>query len=252
MIDFSADTIVLKFTGDGISPGAVHLQEIADKVTAIERLLEPILSQDNKDVRWEKSFLGLEKLEQGSIILSYKLKQHKSILLTSLLTLATAIKDNNIDTLPGKTVHEIEKISRFNSKYNCQAELGVGKGVDTTTIASFGRQFSPDQIEKIKGYTTVYGWIRWLGGDADNPSIELVLNNGQRLTVEVNEEDLQKYRAHSYVGISGNAVWKGRELALYSLEAKEIFAYDKRPVNEAFDELREIFKDYPLNSLDNY
>lgn len=179
------------------------------------------------------------------------MKQHSAIVLASLITLTDAIRNENIDSLPQKTVNEIEKISKFNSKYNCEAELGAGTGPNTMTLAKFGKQFSPENIEKVKGYTTVYGWIKWLGGDEDKPKIELVLHDGEKLNVEVREEDLSNYRAHSYIGVSGNGVWKGKDLKLVSLEAKEIFVYEKKPINEAFADLRESFKNYPLQSFDN-
>jgi hypothetical protein len=248
MITLTSDILEIKFSGGEISPEKVLLSELSSNILLFEKLIKPIVELQHPDVSLEKSFVGLHELGNRSISLRYKLKEHKQILLTAFAYLIQAISANDISLLPLKTTDELENISKFNNKYSCTVDLGETIGEEFKTYAHFSDEYTAERQVQLKGSTTVYGRIQWIGGD--KPTIKLILTNGDKLDVLVSEKDIANWRAHANVGIVGDAVWKGRDLKLARLTAKEIFPFNKLTPNDGFNRLKHLFSKHTL-STDN-
>lgn len=248
MVSIKSDILEIKFSGGEISPEKISLSELASNVLLFEKLIKPIVEAENPTISFDKSYVGLQELGNRSISLRYIIKQHKELFIAAFVLLIESISTNNIERLPAKTIDEIEAVSRFNSKYSCKAEFGETVGNEFKTYAHFTDEFVAEKIAKLKGNTTVYGKIKWVGGD--KPTITLILLNGDQIDVLVTEEDAQNWKPYSHVGIAGDAVWRGKDLKLSKLTAKEIFHFDKKTPKEGFSYLKQLFQDHRL-STDN-
>lgn len=244
-IRLESDVLEIKFSGGDVSPEKISLSELSHHILLFERLVKPIIEAQNSDVVLDKTYVGLHELGNRSISLRYKLKEFKPLLLAAFTLVIKAIASNNVETLPAKTVEEIEAISRFNSKYSCRIEFG--ETIDNTfkTYANFSDDYLAEKTVSLKGSTTVYGKIQWIGGE--KPTITLLLTNGDKLDVAVSEEEARKWQAYSFVGIAGDGVWKGKDLKLQRLTARDIFPFDKRNPDEGFAHLKSLFKAHKLN-----
>jgi hypothetical protein len=248
MITLTSDILEIKFSGGEISPEKISLSELSSNILLFEKLVKPIVELQHPDLSLEKSFVGLHELGNRSISLRYKIKEHKQILLSAFAFLIQAITTDNTTSLPLKTTEELENISKFNSKYSCTVNLGETIGDEFKTYAHFTNDYIAEEQVQLKGSTTVYGKIQWIGGD--KPTIKLILTNGDKLDVLITENDISNWRAHTNVGIVGDAVWKGKNLKLTKLIAKEIFLFNKLTPNEGFNHLNNLFSKHTL-STDN-
>ncbi len=246
MVKLSSDIIEIKFSGGEISPSKIALSELSHNILLLEKLIKPIIEEQQPSIQLDKTFAGLQELGNRSISLRYVIKEHKDIVLAGFALLIQCITDKNIESLPTKTVDEIQTISRFNSKYHCQVELGETVGDNFQTYVNFGDEYVAEKLLQIKGSTTVYGEIEWVGGA--KPTITLVLKTGEKIDVEVTKEDAHAWQAYSNVGIVGDAVWRGKDLKLSKLVAKEIFAFNNCSPNDGFKYLKNLFKDTPLTT----
>jgi hypothetical protein len=246
MEKLSSEILEIKFSGGDITPEKVLLSELSSNIHLLEKLLRPILEQQNPDETFDKSFIGLHELGNKSISLKYLLKAHKEKILIAFAMLIECISANTIEGLPIKTIDELESISKFNTKYSCKTELGESFGDTFKTYVNFSDEFVSEKTIQVKGNTTVYGKIQWIGGD--KPTITLLLTNGEKIDVSVKESDAKAWAAYSNVGVVGEAVWRGKELKLSKLIAKEIFPFDRLSPNDGFIRLKTLFAEYALPS----
>jgi hypothetical protein len=246
MISLSSDILEIKFSGGDVSPDKISLSELSNNILLFERLVKPIIEAQNPGIVLDKTYVGFHELGNHSISLRYKLKQFKPLLIAAFSLIIEAISENKVENLPAKTVDEIEAIARFNSKYSCRIDFGETIGDEFKPYAHFSDEYVAEKTASLKGSTTVYGKIQWIGGD--KPTITLVLTNGSKLDVSVTEDELKKWTAHSFVGIVGDGIWRGKDLQLQKLTAKEIFAFEKKNPNDGFEHLRKLFKNHNLNT----
>lgn len=239
MIKLSSDILEIKFSGGNVAPEKLSLSELSSQILLLEKLIKPIIELQNPTLPIDKSFVGLHELGNRSISLRYKIKENKPEILAAFTLLTQSIKTSNTAALPLKTIDELESISKFNQKYSCQVDFGETVENKFEPVVQFSSEYLPEKEQQIKGTTTVYGKIQWIGGD--KPTITLLLENGHKIDVAVDENDLAEWRAHVYVGITGDAVWKGKDLRLVKLSAKEIFSFRKSSPDDGFNHLKKLF-----------
>ncbi len=249
MISLNSEILEIKFSGGEISPSKISLTELSANILLFEKLVKPIVETQSPGLELEKSFVGLHELGNRSISLRYIIKQHKTTLIAAFTFLVECISSNKIEQLPLKTVDEIEAISKFNSKYSCEVQFGESVNNEFKTYADFSDEYVTQKISQVRGDTTIYGEIEWIGG-VTKPTITLILTNGEKIDVEVKRDDVLNWKPYSNVGIVGEAVWKGKDLKLTKLTAKEIFEFKKLSPNEGFGYLKGLFSKYTL-STDN-
>ena len=248
MITLSSDILEIKFSGGEISPEKILLSELSTNILLFEKLVKPIVELQHPDLPLDKFFVGLHDLGNRSISLRYRIKEHKQILLAAFAFLIQSISTNDIAALPLRTVDELENISKFNSKYSCEISLGEAIGGESKTYVRFTDEYIAEKQQQVKGSTTVYGKIKWIGGD--KPTITLLLTSGEIIDVAVGENDVMNWKPYTNVGIVADAVWKGKDLKLTKLVAKDIFAFNKLSPNDGFNHLKQLFSKHTL-STDN-
>ena len=242
MIKFSSDILEIKFSGGDITPEKLTLSELSSQILLFDKLIKPIIEYQNPKLPLDKSFVGLHELGNRSISLRYKIKEHKPEILAAFALLTQSIKASDTTALPLKTIDELETISKFNQKYSCKVDFGETIENSFEPIVQFSNEYLPEKEQQIKGTTTVYGKIQWIGGD--KPTITLILRTGHKIDVAVRENDIDEWRAHREVGITGDAVWKGKDLRLTRLIAREIFAFDRKSPDEGFNHLKSLFSEH--------
>ncbi|MFP5043079.1 hypothetical protein [Parasediminibacterium sp. JCM 36343] len=247
MFNIQSDILEIKFSGGDIKPDAIALSELSANILLLESLLKPLIQNSTPNFKFDSSIVGFNDLGNRSLSLRYILKSSRNVLIEAFTVLLLSVQTNDTSTLPSKTIKTLENISRFNSKYSCKVEFGETINGEFKPHANFTDQFSPEKTITVKGDTTIYGWIQWLGGTI-GPTITLLLDNGETIDVTVKEEDLFNFKPHSNVGISGEATWKGSDLKLSNLVATEIWEFDKKNPEDGFKYLSKVFSDINLST----
>lgn len=239
MVTLNSDILEIKFSGGGITPEKLSLSELSQQILLFDKLVKPIIEFQNPKLSIDKSFVGLHELGNRSISFRYKIKEHKPEILAAFALLTQSIKTNDTAALPLKTIDELEAVSKFNQKYSCRVDFGETIEDKFEPVVQFTNEYLPEKEIQVKGTTTVYGKIQWIGGD--KPTITLILRDGHKIDVSIKESDIAEWRAHVEVGITGEAVWKGKDLRLVRLSAREIFPFRKLSPDDGFNHLKKLF-----------
>ncbi len=244
----TGNILEIKFSGDDISPEKISLDELSYNILLFDKLIRPIIEQENNDISLDRSYVGFTDLGNRSISLRYIIKQNLTTVLEAFTLLLISISDKDISRLPVKTINELDKISKFNEKWNCKAEFGEFKDENFINYVGFTNEFKSEKLAQIKGETTLYGYVERAGGE-DHPSLLFLLPHGEKIEVSVTKEQAASVRLYSNVGIKGEATWKGKDLKLTAFKAFEIFEFNNLNAKDGFNFLEENFGRYTFDDL---
>lgn len=248
----NSDIIEIKFSGDTIKPDAVSLEELSKEILLLNRLLKPIIEETLAVSKVPGEYLGLIDIGNRSLSFRYRIKDHIETTKKAFTILLVAIANNDITTLPARTIEALEKTSDFNAKHNCVTHFGVVEKGDFVSYGSFKDNFKAEKIGTIKGPTIAHGYLKQIGGDI--PSARLVLNDRSEIKINLTLDQAREYShfLYSFISVEGLATWKGVNLKLTSIEAQIVHAFEKLTPEEGFSFLRENLGKYYKDNDPNY
>lgn len=249
--EVTGDILEIKFTG-AIKPENVSLEELSKELLLLNRLIKPIIEEQFPNVKITHDYVGLLEIGNRSLSLRYLLKEQIETARRAFQIFALAVSSHAITTLPARTIEAIEKTSEFNDKYGVVAHFGEVRGNDFVSFTSFSNEFRAEKIGKIKGPTTAYGYLKWIGGDS--PGAKLVLNDHSEIRLNLSREQVKEYSkfVYGFISVEGIATWKGSNLKLTSIDADIIHAFENLSPEEGFEFLRKHLGEYWKDKDPNY
>lgn len=235
-ISITEEYIEIKFVGNDISPSTVALDDLARELTVLKDLLLPIIKEYFPAHSYEKDILGFYDIGNKSLSYRYFPKVVRDVILGAYSTLVLGIGARDLGLLPPETISALTRVSDFNYKYGSQVQFGVsnGSGADFRPLASFGDEFRKDKLKWVRGYTTVYGKLKFIGGD--KPQAKVELSNGSTVLIYLTEAKAKDIGGliYSNVKIQGKANWVGPTLRMVSIELDKIVPFDRLNAEETF------------------
>ena len=249
--EIKGDIIEIKFSGD-ISPEKLTLDELSKELLLLNNLIKPIIEEQFPGQILPKDFAGLVDIGNRSLSFRYLLKQQRDLAIKALTILLIAVSTGDITTLPARTIETLERTSDFNERYGVVAHFGEVLENRFVSHISFSTEFKAEKIGRLKGPTTAYGYLKWIGGD--KPHARLVLNDRSEISVRLTREQAREYSRflYSFISVAGEATWKGPNLKLTSIDAEIIHAFENLSPEEGFEFLRKHLGKYWEDKDPNY
>lgn len=247
----TSDIIEIKFSGE-IKPETVSLEELSKELLLLNRLIKPIIEERFPDEKLSSDYVGLIDIGNRSLSFRFRIKDQIELTKKAFGILLIAISTHDITTLPARTIEALERTSEFNDRHKVVAHFGQVVKDKFESITSFTDDFKAEKIAKLKGKTTAYGYLKWIGGDV--PQAKLILNDRSEIKINLTKEQVKEYGhfVYSYVSVKGLATWKGANLKLTSIDADIIHAFEKLSPEEGFEFLRKHLGEFWKDKDPNY
>jgi len=229
------DSLVLRFTGNGILPSNTRNKEVAALLVAAEELV--LGNAQMPDESRDEMFVSLVDVEATSLRLTF-VSAYMAIALGSWTSISEKIGGSNFDGISLKTKRNLEVILDFVKKRNCVAEFRVGSG-EGRLLATVTPETQLPEVYHIKSATSIIGEVLRTGGAS--PTVQMRLPNGKILACSTSEEIAKQLgkRLYEVVVCHGTAMWTSDNKAIEEFKIKSVGAYAYSPPSLAFQKLRE-------------
>jgi hypothetical protein len=234
-------TIEILITGEGMSPGKLRSNEIAEVIESIEDMIASLVVRNNPTLNKEDIVIGLQNIRKGSIGLIF-CPNLRELTLPATRQITTAIQDNEFGSLPHNILESLKKLAAFARRNNCQAEF-LTKNGKLESLAVVTPETKIPNIYPLSGETTLYGEVIRVGGA--EPRILLRTFEGQLVYCNTTKKlaTIVASRLYTKVGLLGIAQWNSETFEIENFEAKALIDYDEVPLSEAFNELSDLIGD---------
>lgn len=229
------NSIELRLTGHGISPGTVRSKDIAQLIDAVEDMIASKIASENSEIRKDQIVVGLSSIEEGSVGLQFA-SSRNDLTSVAIKDIALSIREKNFYSLPEDSINSLKTILAFSKSRKCNAELYEMNGTKKLLAV-----ITPDttilEYEPIKGETTIYGVVTRVGGsNEDKPTIQFRTIEGSLIYCTSNKQNakIAAKQLYQQVGLLGNAEWDAKTFEVKSFDIEEILEYEYTPLSEAF------------------
>ena len=238
-----AYTFSLRLTGAQFSPDELKLSELSDYLKQVEKLYSEAVRREFPSQREEEIKLSLVQLKPGSLHLTFEpeLKEHG---LAVYKNVARAINENRFAEFTTSGLEALRFMASFSTRHQVTTEFRNGSARSKPmAVLTPGMNIEP--FPRFTGETIVYGKLLRVGGKT--PKIALELENGDRLTCEVDSESLAidlATRLYQEVGLVGLARWSAKDGKLEEFKVTGITHYESGSYVEAFNQLSKLVGRY--------
>lgn len=250
-MEITSEILEFKFEGNDIKPENLTLNDIAAKLMLFNKLVVPIVEEQFPDANLPTNYVGLENIQNRSLSFRYLLKERTDLVKSAFLSLLLAVQSNEISVLPARTIETLERTSAFNSSNGTRLSFGQVVNGEFQSLVSFSDQFSAEKIPSIKGKTSIYGHVKWVGGEP-NHRASIVLQDNSEIKAILTKSQATELAAYLYddVRLSGIATWKGDQLKLTEIVVQEINSFKRLSPEDGFQYLRDNLGKY-WNDIDD-
>lgn len=235
------DILEFRLYGDGISPKVFKAKEVGEILINFEDALKGYIFENNPTLDTKDLFVSPVAINDQSLGLKFTPNVAKYFV-PAFISITTAIKANNVSTLPATTRHALTEVQKIIRIKNCNAEFKI----DGEVLANIDANTELSVIEDIiKGDSIIYGVVQRVGGN--EPTVWVILNNGKRVVLHVDVPQAKKlsHRLYEEVGFKGNAKWAKQSLTLLEFKVYDILdQYQPRSLKESFGEIKSIIGKY--------
>jgi hypothetical protein len=249
-------TFEVRLIGPGVQPWSVPTRQLAKLLSAVQRLVEPVDSEDGDDEADEREAIGnldatglrLLSVRPGSA--AYRLSSPRPTQDVQSLRLAgQAIREPAEGAWTAGTLSALERCSEAAHALGCQVELRLPSAArgrvlgDVLAIIGPGTYKSVEGVVQLTGDTSSFATIERVGGAtshrcglrfANQPSRMVfgTIRDGEGLAVELAKHLFQS------VLVSGRATWIRRSNHIRRFEIQSFQAPRQIPIGSIFERLR--------------
>lgn len=239
------EQIELKFQGENISPESFSLSEIGKILQTIEQLIVPIAANTSK-----KDFsLKLKSMQPGSLSLALS-SSSEPIFKKVFLIIFDAIRRNDLTKIPYNSVQKLDELYRIiktrKAFLSVFSKSGKSKLLGEINLKD---EVNFSGYDNLRGATTVYGKVMWVGGKT--PSVTIEIDTGHSFTCESPDSFLKFFTDNLYknVILHGIAIWEPSTYHVKDFLIESVEPHNLRPIDEVLEEMREKFGKY-YNDID--
>ena len=249
-MDDSTEIIELKFDGNDIKPSKVKSSEIAALIVSYERAITTIIKSEHPEIDDDFVFVSFEEIKGSSISLKLIAHKAKNYVIPALFLISTAFETKNFNQIPNTSIEELRSIQRFAKKYKCDGYF-IKNG---ERLAAFNQytDVSYNELETIKGETTIYGEIQVAGGKI-NPHVHIRINDDYTISFEVEKELAKQLASQLYndVGLTGVARWDRKSYKILDFKIDKLIILDDEKIENTFIDLGKLLGNH-INNTTNY
>lgn len=235
------DILEFRLYGDNISPRVFKAKEVGEILINVEDALKGYIFENNPTLDTRDLFISPIAINDQSLGLKFSPNVAKYFV-SAFIGITTAIKANDVSTLPLNTRHSLAEVQKVVRTKNCSAEFKINGEV----LANIDSNTQLDITEDIiKGDSTIYGEVQRVGGN--EPTVWVILNTGKRIVLSVDKIQAKKLSRKLYeeVGFKGAAKWAKQSQTLLEFKVYDILdQYEPKSLKESFSEIKSIIGKY--------
>jgi hypothetical protein len=235
--------LLIKLSGEGVSPERVRASDLADFLVQFEKaIVETALA--NAEItpeRIEDLIVSLVAIESGSEALTFALTGE---VFPGASLISRAIAEHDFSDLPVKAHQALHEISNQAARKDWTVVFVPDSTYEIReAVISEADPVPPPKIITALGDTTIYGRLIRVGGV--RPRAMILLPDDSYLYIDLSEsmavELASKERLYRDVGIEGAAKWRVDTWEILEFKARRITAYQPQKTNlvETFEALAE-------------
>lgn len=230
----------IHITGDGAIPGNVRAKDLAEILGAMEEMLADYVVRNNPEVKLDDVYLGLKKIEHGSIGLLF-IPTVPHLIYPAWQEISSSIENGTVSQLPKKTRECIGRLRKVVSKRNYNAEVSVKNGGEEHRADINSGLEIPD-AQPLRGETTIYGQIVRVGGKEPKVVVEMI-DNSLIYCKAINTRIVKEAgtRLYTEAGLFGIAEWDVDIIKIEDFTIIDFTDYEETPVYDGFQSLSEDF-----------
>lgn len=253
----TADTIGLRFVGEGIDPKSLTIKELAKLMTSLEDTILAIVQEQNPSIKKEDINLSLVDVVDTSAF--YKsLPSLAEVMVGAYLTITTAIHNKEFNKLSPQSISSFQPIVDFTNQRQCKAQLRLGGDLLATVEPDSREEESPlEEVANrfIYGKTTLYAVVQRVGGAKPKAMLQIPQSE-TLLYIDTTAAEAKKLAARLYdtVALTGTATYESESFKIVNFKIEEILEFEEVSINEAFNEVREVLGKYwdDIDDIDEY
>ena len=239
------NSIELRLTGNGLSPGVVRSKDIAELIVAMENMVASVVVAKHPNLRKDQVVLGLSSIENGSIGLQFA-SSLEELTQSATKAIALSIQENNFYSLPDDSIKSLKTIADFTRSHDCNAEIYEMNG-GRELLVTITPETGIIEYEPLRGETTIYGTVTRVGGaNEEKPTIQFRTVESDRsiyCTTNRRTAKAAAKRLYQKIGLIGIAEWDAKTFELRAFDAKEISEYEGTSLPEAFAAISDTYGD---------
>ncbi|MBE9062454.1 hypothetical protein [cf. Phormidesmis sp. LEGE 11477] len=236
------DSIELRLTGNGISPGTIRSKDIAQLIDAVEDMIASKVVAENPSIRKDQIVIGLSNIEEGSVGLLFA-SSVDELTSSAAKAIASSITAEDFYSLPEDSIRSLKTISAFTRSRDCHAEI-----YDVNDSKKLLAVITPTtkilEYEPIRGETSIYGTVTRVGGsNEEKPTIQFRTIEGHLLYCSASKRNAKIAAQHLYqkIGLIGVAEWDAKTFSIKSFDVKEISDYEQGSLSEALQSVSDSY-----------
>lgn len=237
----------IRFTGEGIRPRSVPLQELADLLLAAEQTIVEAVRHEHPEIATSDLVIGLTQVRDESLGLVFEY-DHEEEVSATVQNVLRVIEEDALDALPPKSQAGLKEIVSFTKRKNCTAELNfpttnapdepVGHvEIAPDTVLTFPEPFY------LRGETAIFGRVERVGGV--DPKVRIRYRPDTAMSCRIGVDLAKELGAHLYdqVVLTGSATWNATDYSLEYFRASSLVDFVPKSAAAAMDELRDLCSD---------
>lgn len=223
----------IRLTGDGVRPTRIAAGELATLIIAAEKMILEIARRNNAGSP-DEIVITLNPILDQSIGFAFA-STHAEMVRDAFQEAVNAIKHNQFDNLPAKSLEGLNALARFSREK--QGHTLFLDGSSDTAILDLPPEFVVAAPEYISGETTIYGRVERVGGV--QPKVRIRTTTGDVIFGDVTESLCRTLATHLYttVALRGQATWDIRDWTIADFKVLEVLPYEPSTFSEALKEL---------------
>ena len=243
-------SILVKISGNGVSPATVRASDLADLISNLEiALTEAAIDAGELDAELipDNAEVSLISIQEGSTDLGVALAP---TIVPATNRIFRAIQSSETSLISSRSYNALKKIHNQSARHSWALSIrdqdkpgfNFGELIISDTVP-----FPEKKIRTIRGGTTIYGKLMRFGNA--RPTASILTDNRSRVSVEMSRQmvkDLEsRHQLFTRVGFEGFATWSLPEWKIIDFEATRITGFRSTGdhLNKMFDELGTLSED---------
>lgn len=228
-------SFVFSIHGHNVSPSTVGLRDLLEILADFEAVVATTAKSQGAE-KQEELQLHLVNVADGSNELTLEATEE---MYEASTTLTRAIAENNFTEIPSTAYDALRGLLKRSQSRNWSFVIySRNNGMVPATIGPDENLQLPNVLA---GGTTLLVKVDRAGGQS-NPTAQVFLMDGERLTVQLKDAAMADELGHQlfkYVALEGTATWDTETWEIKNFKVDRIGEFEDTPARKAFDYLSE-------------
>ena len=248
----------LRFRGDAVKPASVSLQQLADLMHSMEKVVEGYLAEDDfaEDIAFDEvdreasleTQLSLVRIMHESASYTFAVPE---VYVPAMKRLVASVRSQDYSDMPLGSYKALHRIAAFAKAKRAALDVSYQfDGERQSALISPSTTLPEPNVPKLRGSTVLVGECIRVGGSRERGRLPKAYirplsdkRSGVVVTIPLHREHLLAVLAaqlYQNVKVSGLATWRADSRKVIAFEARTVEPYTRGTAVTAFKKLADI------------